>query len=117
MASIADLLGIQWERGEAAPAKYSPEPHVVKQAKVKGFSMDSVMRAANDPHHTSENFKYPGQMRHVRDGICAVVHPGEGRIITVYKDQEQTAMRRDQRNDPEAQAHARKAGKTSASRS
>lgn len=94
MASIADLLGVQWQGSDAG--EYRLNPHAVKQAKSKGFHPDHVLAAANDPQHTSDNGRYPGQRRHVRNGIVAVVDPARKQVVTVYEDQKETAPRADQ---------------------
>lgn len=104
MASIADLLGVQW----AAPtADYSLHPHAARQATSKGIAHEDVLAAANAPSHTYENRRFPGQMRHIKDGLVAVVDPSRRQIVTVYKDQEETALRPDQK-DSDALAYGRK---------
>lgn len=103
MASIADLLGVQWEQDSS----YSLHPHAAKQAALKGFDQTRVLRAANDPQHTYDNGRYPGQKRHVRDGLVAVVDPRRRQVVTVYEDQKETALRADQ-TDAAAQKYGRK---------
>ena len=106
MASIADLLGVQWNSpGEGG--QYGLHPHAARQATMKGFDHAAVLRAANDPQHTSDNRRYPGQKRHVRDGIVAVVDPAKGHVVTVYEDQRETAPRADQK-DRDAQRYAQR---------
>lgn len=94
MASIADLLGVQW--GDSGQGQYSLHPHAERQAREKGFARADVLAAANDPHHTYPNGRYPGQMRHVRNGLVAVVDPSRSLVVTTYRDQEKTALRPDQ---------------------
>ena len=110
MSSIADLLGVQWTGANGA-GSYSLNPHAARQATTKGFDHDSVLAAANNPRHTYENGRYPGQKRHVRDGIVAVVDPARSEVVTVYKDQEQTAPRADQK-DGDAKRYARQYRRT-----
>ena len=106
MTSIADLLGVQWN-GANGGAQYSLHPHAAKQATMKGFDHNAVLAAANDPAHTYPNGRYQGQMRHIRDGIVAVVDPSRSQVVTVYQDQEKTALRADQK-DADARAYGRK---------
>lgn len=107
MASIADLLGVQWNQGGG---DYTLNPHAAKQAAMKGIPHEDVLAAANSPAHTYENRRYPGQMRHIKDGLVAVVDPSRRQVVTVYKDQEETALRPDQ-TDRDAQAYGRRTGK------
>ena len=71
--------------------------HAAEQARNKGFDIDAVYRAANNPAITYESGRFPGQWRHVRDGIVAVVDPVTGNIITVYQNVVMTPMRPDQK--------------------
>lgn len=105
MPSIADMLGVQWNRGEG-DGEYHLHPHATKQATLKGINPAHVLHAANDPKHTYDNGRYPGQKRHVRDGIVAVVDPARKEVLTVYKDQEETAIRPDQ-TDKDARRYAK----------
>jgi hypothetical protein len=107
VASIADLLGVQWSGDQGSDGGYRLHPHAARQAQAKGFHPDRVLQAANDPHHTYPNGRYPGQKRHVRDGIVAVVDPGKNEVVTVYEDQRETAPRDDQ-TDRDAQRYARR---------
>lgn len=95
MTSIAELLGVQWS---GSGEQYSLHPHAAKQASMKGFDQSAVLAAANSPSHTYPNGRYPGQMRHVKDGIVAVVDPKRRQVVTVYQDQTETALRSDQRD-------------------
>ena len=104
MTSIADLLGVDWS---GAGETYSLHPHAAKQAREKGFDLDAVLSAANQPAHTYPNGRYAGQMRHVRAGIVAVVDPKRRLVITVYTDQRETALRTDQ-HDRDAIAYGRR---------
>lgn len=109
MASIADLLGVQWAGG--TPGEYQLHPHAARQATSKGFDHAAVLDAANSPSHAYPNGKYPGQMRHIKNGIVAVVDPAERKVVTVYEDQRQTALRPDQK-DRDARAYGRRLNKT-----
>jgi hypothetical protein len=106
MTSIAEMLGVQWDsRAGSAPSGFALSTHAARQAAAKGFHPHHVLEAANDPHHSYPNGRYPGQMRHVRDGIVAVVEPHNQRVVTVYADQVETAPRTDQ-TDRDARRYA-----------
>jgi len=109
MASIADLLGVQWQ-GASGSSTFSLHPHAAKQATMKGLDHAAVLDAANNPHHTYPNGRYPGQIRHIRNGIVAVVDPSRQQVITVYEDQRETALRPDQR-DADALRYGRNRGR------
>lgn len=70
--------------------------HALAQAKAKGFAVQSVILAAAAPSVTYANGRYAGQMRHIRDGIVAVVDIRTRTIITVYANVTETALRADQ---------------------
>lgn len=70
--------------------------HAEAQAEAKGFDMAAVIRAAVDPSITYANGRYAGQMRHIRDGIVAVVDVRSRTIVTVYANVTETALRADQ---------------------
>lgn len=70
--------------------------HAEAQAKAKGFDMTAVIRAAVSPSITYANGRYEGQMRHIRDGIVAVVDTRSRTIVTVYANVTETALRADQ---------------------
>jgi hypothetical protein len=98
------------------PDPYTLSAHAVKQSRVKAFHEDAVLLAASDPHTSYENRRFPGQMRHIRDGIVAVVDPAARRVITVYENVKETELRPDQR-DADALAYgARKSASTAAPR-
>lgn len=109
MASIADLLGVQWDANRDAPGEHTLTHHAQKQATEKGIPHHLVLDAANNPSHTYENGRYAGQKRHIKNGIVAVVETASKRVRTVYKDQEETAIRPDQQ-DADAQKYARRTG-------
>jgi len=70
--------------------------HAARQAAAKGFDAAAIYRAANNPAITYENYRFPGQWRHIRDGIVTVVDPATGTIITAYSNVVETALRADQ---------------------
>jgi hypothetical protein len=113
MASIASLLGVQWDglADGGSTGEYTLHPHAARQATEKGFDHSAVLNAANDPAHAYPNGRYPDQKRHVRDGIVAVVDPGRKQVITVYEDQTETALRPDQK-DADARAYGRRRART-----
>lgn len=73
---------------------------------MKGFAHSDVLDAANNPAHTYPNGRYEGQMRHVKNGIVAVVEPDSKTVRTVYADQVETDLRPDQKDD-DALAYSR----------
>jgi hypothetical protein len=97
MTTIAEALGICWNAGpKGDPAEYRLTYHAQQQARAKGWSAQEILEAANSPQHTYPSSRHPGQMRHVRGDIVAVVDPAAQRIVTVYKDVEETSLRADQ---------------------
>lgn len=89
------------------PTGYSLSGHAASQARAKGWDHAAVLAAANDPQTTYENGRYPGQMRHIRDNLVAVVHPESRKVVTVYENVTETALRPDQ-TDKDAQAYGRR---------
>lgn len=85
--------------------------HAAEQAKKKGVHPDRVLLAANSPSVTYDNRRHLHQRRHIRDGICAVVDPAEGKVVTFYLDVEQTPLRPDQ-TDPDAVAYGNRVKQT-----
>lgn len=57
-----------------------------------------VGKAANMPSVTYPNGRVPGQMRHIRDGMVAVVDPNSRKIITFYENIVETDIRPDQKD-------------------
>ena len=86
--------------------EFSMRTHAMKQADLKGFAHKDVLQAANDPQTTYPNGRYPGQMRHIRNNIVAVVDPSKGHVVTVYENIKETALRPDQ-TDADAQRYAK----------
>jgi len=93
------MLGITWDGVPAGP--YRLQPHAVKMAASKGFTREQVLEAANTPSHTYANGRYPGQFRHIKGSVCAVVNPATKSVITVYLNTLETEVRPDQK-DPDA---------------
>jgi hypothetical protein len=94
--------------------------HARKQIDEKGFDVNSVLAAADYPHVSYDNGYYPGQRRHIRDGLAVIVDPASKRIVTVYAHKVETDTREDQvgKSSPTAQRRrgqaaraARKGGK------
>lgn len=98
----SDMLGRQFGGG------YRLDPHAARQANQKGFSHSDVLAAANDPHVTYDNGRYPDQKRHIRGDIVAVVHPESKRVITTYLNVAETDLRPDQKDRDALRYGARK---------
>jgi hypothetical protein len=79
--------------------------HAAQQARAKGFSEDAVIDAANNHSVRYANGRYPGQFRHIKDDIVAVVHPESRKIVTVYENVRETELRPDQ-TDHDAKRYA-----------
>lgn len=72
----------------------------------------AVLDAADNPSvtygvTTGRNRDGQRQMRHIRNGMAVVVDPVALKVITFYPDVEETDIRPDQADDPEAQRYAR----------
>jgi hypothetical protein len=109
MTTIAEALGIDWGTSVAEAPNYKLTYHAQKQAAAKGWTSKDVLLAANEPLHTYPSARVPGQVRHVRGDLVAVVDPAEHRVVTVYQDVVETAVRRDQ-TDRDAKRYAAKQG-------
>lgn len=70
--------------------------HCVEQAKAKGLPLEAIRAAAVDPEVTYESHRYPGQYKHIKDGLCVVVDRNRSIIITVFLHHVRTALRPDQ---------------------
>lgn len=81
------------------PRGYVLTSHVVEQAKAKGFSLENLIMVADEPSTVYESRRYPGQVKHIRDGLCVAVDPADKRVITVFVDQDFTERRADQIDD------------------
>jgi hypothetical protein len=76
---------------------FTPTRHAVEQAAAKGFTAEQTYLAVHEPHVTYPSGpKYPGQERRIRDGVVAVVHVADRRVITFYENVVETALRPDQ---------------------
>jgi len=78
------------------PRGYVLTPHVIEQAETKGFSVENLIAVADEPSTVYESRRYPGQVKHVRNGLCLAVDPVQKRVITVFVDQDFTERRPDQ---------------------
>lgn len=108
MATIAESLGIAWSAPATDAPDYRLTHHAQKQAAAKGWSSEDVLLAANNPLHTYPSGRVPGQVRHVRGDLVAIVDPAQKRVITVYQDVIETDVRRDQTDsDAHRYAHRR----------
>lgn len=82
----------------AAASGWKLDRHAERQSAAKGIDPFLLMAAAGAPTvRYAHGAKYPGQWRHIRDGIVAVVEPKSKRVITTYVDREVTPLRADQR--------------------
>jgi hypothetical protein len=107
MTTIAEALGINWDSSVTEAPNFRLTFHAQKQAAEKGWTSEDVLLAANEPLHTYPSMRVPGQVRHVRGDLVAVVDPAKQRIVTVYQDVVETAVRRDQ-TDRDAKRYAAK---------
>jgi hypothetical protein len=82
-------------REEGEPM-YTLSPHARQQIASKGFDEQAVLAAANDPDISYDNGRFPGQRRHIANGICAVVDPSRNTVVTVYLNCVETEVRPDQ---------------------
>lgn len=85
--------------------------HAIKQANEKGFPVEAVLSAADFPGITYDNGRFPGQRRHIRGDIVAVVDPVKQTVITVYKNVVETDLRPDQK-DRDAKRYAARRGQS-----
>ena len=81
---------------EEPPEHYSLPPHAKRQAEAKGFSLQAVLEAADNPSISYESLRFPGQLRRIRGGIVTVCDPQAMKIITVYENTTETDLRPDQ---------------------
>lgn len=89
------------------PRGYTLGRHILEQAAAKGISLDALIAAVDKPITAYESYRYPGQRKHIRDGICVAVDIKEKNAITVFIDKEYTDVRADQ-TDADAQKYAQK---------
>jgi hypothetical protein len=109
MATIAETLGITWSAAVTDAPTYRLTHHAQQQAAAKGWSSADVLLAANEPLHTYPSGRVPGQVRHIRGDLVAVVDPEEKRVVTVYQDVAETVLRRDQKDEAARRYAARQA--------
>jgi hypothetical protein len=86
------------------PRGYVIRQHVLDQAALKGYTVEQVVRVIDDPTIRYENRRYPGQFRHIRDGLVVCVDPTRQVAITLYADRIETPQRPDQ-TDADARRH------------
>lgn len=77
---------------------------MLDQAALKGYTTEQVVRVIDNPTITYENRRYPGQFRHIRDGLVVCVDPTRRVAITLYADRIETPQRPDQ-TDHDARKH------------
>lgn len=82
--------------------------HAAQQARAKGWTEDQVLDAANNHEVRYENGRYPGQFRHIRGDIVAVVHPESQKVVTVYQNVKETDLRPDQSDNDALRYGARR---------
>lgn len=111
MATIAEALGIDWGRGLEPSRQYRLTRHAERQAAAKGWTEKDVLLAAESPLHTYPSGRVPGQLRHVRGDIVAIVEPKSRKVVTVYADVVETDLRRDQTDEDARRYAARHYGK------
>lgn len=75
--------------------QYRLTQHVQQQAATKGIELNKVLRVLTSPTRVTNVSKYPGQTRHIGEGIAVIVSP-DGAAITVYLDGVITPLRPDQ---------------------
>jgi hypothetical protein len=92
------------------PTGYSLSGHAAQQSRAKGWNPSDVLQAANDPHTTYDNGRYPDQKRHIRGDIVAVVHPESQKVVTVYRNVTETDLRPDQSDEDARRYGARRRG-------
>lgn len=95
------------DEDQLTPRGYTMTSHLIKQAKGKGFSLQNLIDTIDAPSTVYESRRYPGQVKHVRDGLCVAVDQKSKHAITVFVDQEFTERRPDQ-TDADALAYERK---------
>jgi len=92
---------------QITPRGYRLGRHILEQAAAKGISLEALVAAVDKPITAYESFRYPGQRKHIRDGICVAVDIAEKSAVTVFIDKEYTEVREDQK-DSDALKYAQK---------
>jgi len=75
---------------------YQASAHALVQASQKGFAPAEVLAAADNPQISYDNGRFPGQRRHIRNGLVAVVDPARQIVVTIYEHKVETDVRPDQ---------------------
>lgn len=70
--------------------------HAIEQARAKGWSLRQVWLAHVDPDVSYPSGRYPGQVRHIRGNLVAIIDAAQNRCVTVYENVVETALRPDQ---------------------
>lgn len=70
--------------------------HAIEQARDKGWTLHEVWLAHVDPDVRYPSGRYPGQYRHCRGDLVAIVDERSNKCVTVYLNVEETALRPDQ---------------------
>lgn len=91
---------------QPVPDGFTLHPHAARQATAKGWSHEDVLEAANNPQTTYDNGRFPGQKRHIRGDLVAVVETASKQVRTVYQNVTETDLRPDQ-TDRDAQRYGR----------
>lgn len=87
--------------------KYFIKGHALDKARDLGWTRQQIELVAERPSITYANSR-PGTMRHIRDGICAIVDPVALVVITVHPSTRETPIRPDQMSDPKAVEYEKK---------
>lgn len=102
MASIAEMLGVQWDAApqtKTGSTGYRLSNHAATTvAQTKGYDHAQMLAAANDPGHSYANPLDSRQMVHIHKdhSIAVVVDPKAMKVITAYDNVKETALRPDQ---------------------
>ena len=88
---------------------YQASAHALVQASQKGFTPAEVLAAADNPQISYDNGRFPGQRRHIRNGLVAVVDPARQIVVTIYENVKETEVRADQ-TDKDAQRYTARRG-------
>lgn len=88
---------------------YVASAHALVQGSQKGMTPQEILLAAEQPQITYANGRFPGQMRHIRGDVVAVVDPARKVVVTVYRNVIETEVRPDQ-TDKDAKRYAARRG-------
>lgn len=81
--------------------------HALRKMIDNGWTLEDVNAAVEMPSITYLNSR-PGTMRHIRNGLCAIVETATMTVITVHLSTVETAIRPDQMGDAAAVAFERR---------